>query len=62
MNWIENLLIIGGVSLDIFATMESQGSLVAKIEKRGLAFICGFVCLWQTAAFGAGMFLILFLS
>lgn len=30
MNWIENLLIIGGVSLDIFATMECEGSVVAK--------------------------------
>lgn len=56
MNWIENLLIIGGVSLDVFATMESQGSLVAKIEKKSLAWICGFTCLWQMIAFLAGGF------
>ena len=29
MNWIENLLIVAGLSLDIFAAMECQGSLVA---------------------------------
>lgn len=33
MNWIENLLILVGISLDIFAGMECQGSLVAKIDK-----------------------------
>ena len=32
MNWMENLLIVAGVSLDIFAAMECQGSLVAKIN------------------------------
>ena len=36
MNWMENLLIIAGVSLDIFAAMECQGSLVAKINKKNL--------------------------
>ena len=30
MNALENLLIIAGISLDIFAAMECQGSLVAK--------------------------------
>lgn len=34
MNWIENLLILVGISLDIFAGMECQGSLVAKIDKK----------------------------
>ena len=34
MDWMENLLIIAGVSLDIFAAMECQGSLVAKINKK----------------------------
>ncbi len=29
MNALENLLIIAGISLDIFAAMECQGSLVA---------------------------------
>ena len=30
MNVLENLLIIAGISLDIFAAMECQGALVAK--------------------------------
>lgn len=34
MNALENLLIIAGISLDIFAAMECQGSLVAKIDKK----------------------------
>mgnify|MGYP000019549153 CR=1 FL=1 len=34
MNWMENLLIIAGVSLDIFAAMECQGSLVAKNKSK----------------------------
>ncbi len=57
MQWLESLLIIGGVSLDIFATMECQGSVVAKIEKKGLAFISCLVCIWQLTAFSAGSFL-----
>ena len=34
MNWIENVLIIAGVSLDIFAAMECQGALVATVQKK----------------------------
>ena len=45
MNWMENLLIVAGVSLDIFAAMECQGSLVAKINKKNLTVICGIVAL-----------------
>lgn len=30
MNWIENMLIVAGISLDVFATMECQGSLVKR--------------------------------
>lgn len=47
MNWIENLLIIGGVSLDIFATMECEGSVVAKIEKKKLAVISILTVIFQ---------------
>ena len=47
MNWMENLLIVAGVSLDIFAAMECQGSLVAKINKKNLTVICGIVALAQ---------------
>ena len=57
MNWVESLLIIGGVSLDVFATMECQGSVVAKIEKKGLFSVCLLVSAWQAAALYAGGFL-----
>ncbi len=40
MNWIEDLLIVLGISLDIFAEMECQGSLVARINKKHLSLIC----------------------
>lgn len=47
MNWIENLLIIAGVSLDIFAAMECQGSLIAKVNKKNLTAICGIIAVAQ---------------
>ena len=40
MNWIEDLLIVLGISLDIFAELECQGSLVARINKKHLSLIC----------------------
>lgn len=57
MNWIENLLIIAGISLDIFAAMECQGSLVAKVDKKQLTIICGLVSVWQLAALAVGNYL-----
>ena len=57
MNWMENLLIVAGVSLDIFAAMECQGSLVAKINKKNLAVICGIVALAQLITLYLGHFL-----
>lgn len=57
MNWLENLLIIGGISFDIFASMESQGSVVAKITKKELGLCSLLACFWQAAAFGIGYFL-----
>ena len=56
MNWIESLLIIAGISFDIFAAMECQGSLVAKIDKRHLSIICILVSIWQMAALYIGSF------
>ena len=61
MNGVESLLMIGGISLNIFATMEFQGSLVAKIQKKCLAAFCFLVCIWQTAAFFCGNLLAVFL-
>lgn len=57
MNWMENLLIIAGVSLDIFAAMECHGSLVAKINKKNLTVICGIVALAQLITLYLGHFL-----
>ncbi len=57
MSWIENLLIVAGVSLDIFAAMECQGSLVAKINKKHLSAICGLVAVWQLIALFLGHYL-----
>lgn len=57
MNWMENLLIVAGVSLDNFAAMECQGSLVAKINKKNLTVICGIVALAQLITLYLGHFL-----
>lgn len=54
MHWIENLLIIAGISLDIFAGMECQGSLVAKVDKKHLSIVCILVAVWQMAALYIG--------
>lgn len=57
MNWIENLLIIAGISLDIFALMECQGSLIAKVDKKQLTVVCGLVAVWQMGALALGNYL-----
>ncbi|MCI7322988.1 MAG: manganese efflux pump [Lachnospiraceae bacterium] len=57
MNWIEDLLIVLGISLDIFAAMECQGSLVAHIDKRHLSFICLLTAAIQLCALYFGHFL-----
>lgn len=57
MNWIEEILIICGISLDVFAAMACQGALVAKIEKKRLVLLCGLIAAWQVAALFLGDFL-----
>ena len=57
MNWIENLLILAGISLDIFAAMECQGSLVAKIDKVHLSIICILIARGQMAALFIGNYI-----
>lgn len=61
MNWVESLLIIAGISLDIFAAMECQGSLVAKVDKKHLSLICALIALWQMAALFVGNYLAMLL-
>ena len=57
MNWIENVLIIAGVSLDIFAAMECQGALVAKVDKKQLSVTCALIAVWQLCALALGNYL-----
>lgn len=57
MNTMEELIIIVGISLDIFAVMECQGSLVAKIEKKHLALMSVILVAGQVLALGIGKFL-----
>ena len=54
MNWVENLLIVAGISLDIFGAMECQGSLVNKVNKKLLSVLMA-VC--QLIALFLGHFL-----
>lgn len=57
MNWIEEILIICGISLDIFGTMACKGAVVAKLTPRRLIKLCGLVAVWQLAALWLGAFL-----
>lgn len=57
MNWIENLLIIAGASLDIFAVMECQGALVKKVDKKQLSLVCIIVAILQLIALYLGFVL-----
>ena len=57
MNWIEILVITLGISLDIFAAVECQGALVARVKKKHLVLICALLSAWQMAALYLGSFL-----
>lgn len=57
MRWVEELLILGGMSLDVFAVMACHGSLIAKIEGKRLSLLCSFIAFCQAAAFLAGYLL-----
>lgn len=57
MNVIEELIILAGISMDIFAVMECQGSLVAKIEKKHLALMSAVLVVGQAATLGVGKIL-----
>ena len=52
MNVMEEFVIILGISLDIFAVMECQGSLVAKVEKRQLMVCCSILVAGQVIEIG----------
>lgn len=54
---MEELVILLGISLDIFGTMECQGSLIAKIEKGRMIVFSGILAVGQMLALGIGGFL-----
>lgn len=47
MDWWEVLLITVGISLDIFAAVECQGALAAKVDRKQLMAIGALVAAWQ---------------
>ena len=57
MNWVENLLIVAGISLDLFGAMECPGSLVNKVNKKLLSGICVLMAVCQLIALFLGHFL-----
>lgn len=54
MKMLEELMVMAGISLDIFAVMECQGSLVAKIEKKRLALMCLILVIGQALTLECG--------
>ena len=62
MSLIEIVLISIGLSLDTFATVECQGALVAKLEKKRLSMAVTVIALWQTVALLIGSFLVTLLN
>lgn len=56
MNWIESLLIIAGVLLDVFATMEIQGAMLSQIRKRTLLLACAVVAAIELVFYFLGYF------
>ena len=57
MNWIENILIIAGISLDIFAAMEIEGAMLADVKRKSLLIACTIVTLLQLIFFFGGYFI-----
>ena len=57
MGWIEKLLIVAGASLDIFAAMECQGSLISRVSKKQLSIICVLIAVFQLVSMYIGYFL-----
>lgn len=60
--WFKELMMICGMSLDVFAVMTCQGCVVAKIDKKRLFLLCLLSSLWQALALAAGNYLFVFLN
>lgn len=56
MSWIENILIIGGISLDIFAAMEIEGAMLAHVKRKSLIVACVLVAALQLLFYFGGYF------
>lgn len=54
MNWLECILIVAGISLDLFATMEIEGAKLGEIKKSTLFITSGLVTLLQLGFFFGG--------
>lgn len=54
MSWLEELLIMAGATLDIFASMECQGAVVYRVNKKKLCTACVLLVVFQLAAISAG--------
>ena len=54
MNTLENILIIAGISLDVFASMEIQGAMLQKVNKKTLLVVITIVSLLQLMFFFGG--------
>lgn len=57
MDMVEELVILLGISLDVFGTMECQGALVAKIEKKQLIIFCSILAVGQAIFLGIGSYI-----
>lgn len=54
MNTLEKILIIAGISLDVFASMEIQGAMLQKVNKKTLLVVSAIVSLLQLMFFFGG--------
>lgn len=54
MNWLESILIVAGISLDLFTTMEIEGAKLGKIKKSTLFITSGLITLLQLGFFFGG--------
>lgn len=54
MTWMETLLIVAGMSLDILGSVACQGARIAKIHFKRLGLLCLLYAVWQTGALYLG--------
>ncbi len=57
MSLTEEMVILLAVSLDVFAAMECQGALVARVQKKQLVRFCLLLMAGQASSLGAGNYI-----